>query len=269
MTHVVAKYIDAKYGSGGPGSSRFDPDPDEVHASHVRDCQRKRYWKHSRGHRSDPSVYFELGRIHELLYGAALAFEHDPNIGARELRRLKPWEVVERSDRVIQDVNVSIDVPGGGEIVGECDWVVADAPIDHVEDVQDHEPRIVLADGTEADESIDMLVERVIETKTKNDLSGVRRYGPDEAHVYQVYPYMHALDVDGEIAYLCRDDWDEHVADVEYDPTRWLDVIARARTHMSNYVSDDVPPATPRDEGECRFCPFREECAELGGSPWA
>lgn len=266
---VIEHYLDAKYGGGGPDGSRFDPDPTEVHASQVSDCQRKRFFKHKKGHRSDPSPYFELGRMFELIYGAALAAYHDPDITPDVLAAKHPWEVVERSTRVYQDVSVEIDC-GDFDIVGESDWVVVDesAPQPGIQKVavRDGERTMVTRAGDGI--AYNGCVEKVVETKTKGDVTWVERKGHDKKHEYQVYPYIHAMDCDGEIAYMERDNWSEHVVPVEYDPNFWLDVEARAARHAANMSGDEVPAATPMSDGECKFCPFQEECRENGGSQY-
>jgi hypothetical protein len=283
MSGTIERYLDAKYSAGGPGSSRFDPVDGEVHASQVSDCQRKRKWKHERGTRSDPSPYFELGRVFEVLYGAALAFKHDPDVTEDTLKSHPPWEVVELSTAVVQDVNVEIAIGGGASIVGEADWaVLKPRALQHAREAggpdafEVHEPgdrTVVWDDGTEhelAGGDGATPVEKVVETKTKKDLDWVRRKGPDEKHVYQVYPYMHAFDAPGEIAYMQRNDWEELVVPLEYDEDRWLDSLVRAKAHARNQsgAADGVPPTTPLNEDECRWCDFSHECQQVGGSRW-
>lgn len=264
---TVQEYIDSKYGAGGPGSGRFEPDPNEVHASHLAECQRKRYWKHKRDHSSDPSVYFELGRVFELLYGAALAFEHDPAITQRTLKSNQPWEVAGMSTRVQQDVGVTIELGGGVSITGESDWVVFedDRVFEHATVSEDGERTVTMPDGSEVlyDEGN---IEKVVETKTKGDLAWLD--GPVEKHTYQLYPYMHGLDCPGEVAYMTRDDFQERVYPVEYEETKWLDCVARARRHSANMSGDEVPIATPLDESACKWCDFKDDCRAEGGSEY-
>jgi hypothetical protein len=272
MSDVIQNYLDTKYSVGGPGSSRFDPDASEVHASQLSDCQRKRKWKHDRDHRSGPSPYFELGRVFEILYGAALAHHHDPDIDRDVLKCNPPWEVVEMTDVVVQDVNVTIDI-GTADIVGEADWVVmnltAPGPLDHVH-VEEDGTRTCQFIGGEQSEYSSGWVDKVVETKTTKDLSWKKRKGPDEKHVYQVYPYAHALQCDAEIAYMTRNEWDELVIPVEYDDDMWMDCLLRAREHARNMQAEEgmVAPATPLDDSACHFCPFQHDCAANGGSEY-
>ena len=277
---TIEGYLQDKYSAGGPGSERFDPVDDEVHSSQLSDCQRKRKWKHDRGTRADPSPYFELGRIFEMMYGAALAHEHDPGIETNDLKRHPPWEIVEMTTHVVQDVNVDIDL-GGVSVVGECDWVVLDesCPAAHaheehgvLEEVQVTESGgrgARFGEGQTYDYEQDW-VQKVVETKTTKDLDWKRKRGADDKHVYQVYPYMHALMTEGEIIYMQRNDWEELVFPLEYDADKWLDCVVRARTHARNQKAEEnvVPPTSPLDDSECRWCDFSHECANVGGSRW-
>jgi hypothetical protein len=278
---VIESYLQAKYAAGGPDADRFEPVDDEVHASHLSDCQRKRAWKHNRPREPEASPYFELGRVFELLYGAALAYEHDPGVTTETLRERQPWEVAAASDRVVQDVNVEIPA-GPADIVGEADWVVLGGSCPTVarrDEVGAFDAVRVEADGsrtlvTGSGEGLQYdpaWVEKVVETKTKGDLDWVRRDGPDEKHVYQVYPYMHALDTGGELAYMQRDDWEEHVVQLEYEEDVWLDCLMRARAHARNQgdPGGEAPPTDPLDTSECRWCGFQSECREVGGSRWS
>jgi len=264
---TVKEYLNAKYSVGGPESDRFKPDAEEVHSSQVSECQRKRWWKHDRGHRADPSPYFELGRVFEVMYGAALAFEYDPATTTNVLKKHSPWEVVERAVRVKQDVGITIEL-GECRIIGECDWVVfeSDLTFDHITLRKDG-TRVVYVDGEEYDYE-GRHVTKVVETKTKKDLDWVRQKGPDEKHVYQVYPYVHALNCPGEIAYMQRNDWEELVVPIEYDEDIWMDCMIRAKQHHHNMAGDTVPSTSPLDDDECYFCPFKDECKSIGGSAW-
>jgi len=142
----------------------------------------------------------------------------------------------------------------------------SDLTFDHIA-LRDDGARVVHVDGEEFDYE-GRHVTKVVETKTKKDLDWVRRKGPDKKHVYQVYPYVHALDCPGEIAYMQRNDWEEMVVPVEYDDDVWTDCVMRAKQHHHNMVGDSVPPASPLDESSCRWCPFSDECREMGGSQY-
>lgn len=277
---TVDGFLQAKYSSGGPGSDRFDPVDNEVHSSQISDCQRKRKWKHDRGTRSDASPYFELGRVFEVLYGAALAHEHDPAVDENVLKSMPSWDVIEESTYVVQDVNMEIAIGGGAEIVGECDWVVFDESCPGVRDHEEygHLDKVVVSesgDRTAVFESGDEMIyeagwtNKIVETKTKKDLDWVHKKGPNSEHTYQVYPYMFALDTDGEIVYMQRNDWDELVVPMEFDPDKWLDCVVRARAHAKNQAAGNVvPPTSPIDRNECNWCDFSHECKQVGGSRW-
>lgn len=274
MSRVIEDYLSEKYGDGGPGSSRFDGPADEVHASQLSDCRRKRAWKHQRSYSSGASPYFELGRIFETIYGAALAHHHDPEITSRELNKLQPWEVAPASDWVQQDVNVVIELDGC-TIVGEADWVVYDKTVRSATD--EHVDKVVLtSDGRRVAHGVGGSewdyaggIAKVVETKTKGDIDWVMAEGADRKHQYQVYPYMRAFDSAGEIAYMERDDWSEHVLPVEMPEEQWIDCEIRAKKLARAQAGAEDPPATtPLDEDECHWCPFEDECKKVGGSVW-
>lgn len=205
-----------------------------------------------------------------MMYGAALAHAHDDTIDSRTLNKYHPWQIAQKSKFIQQDVNVKIELKGDNVIVGECDWVVLEIPVksglDRVELSVDGERTMVNGEGDRI--PYDGEVKKVVETKTKKDISWPKVDGPDKKHVYQVYPYMKALDAPGEIVYMQRNDWDEYVVPLDFDDNMWLDAKIRALTHASNVRGDELPPATPLSEGECKWCDFRDECAQNGGSEW-
>lgn len=263
---IIDNFLDAKYGDGGPGSDRFKVDPSEVHASDTSVCQRKHWFRHEYGRVNEASPYFELGRMFEMLYGAALAFEHDPAVTPQTLVKHHPWTIGEGSKLVRQDVKIEIEVTDDVSIVGEVDWVVLSQGIQlnkvtlhqdgsRTEQVTSLEPRAYTG-----------AVEKVVETKTKKNVDWVIKQGADKKHKYQVYPYMQALDAPGEIAYMQRNDWEEYVVPVEMTDNDWLDVEVRVRQLGEVTGQEEVPAATPLEESACKWCSFKEQCKANGGS---
>jgi len=271
MTYVITDYLEAKYGGGGPDSDRFDPEPGEVHSSRISNCQRQYYYKFKRNYNADPSPYFELGTVFELLYGGALANAHDPEVTSEVLNRHAPWDVAERSRMVVQDVNVEVEIPNG-IIVGEADWVVLEEPLDPGEDqpsfveLDENGKRFWVDDSGDGHDG-DPPIAKVVETKTKGDLKWLEG-SPVPKHIYQVMPYMKAMGVPGEIAYMTRDDWQEEVMELELTEDRWLDVVIRAQQHVQNVLGEELPPTTPLKEKACDWCDFSQECRREGGSVW-
>mgnify|MGYP000412063294 CR=1 FL=1 len=264
---VLETYLRERYSDGGADSDRFEPDPEEIHASQIGDCERKRWWKFRRQPEpgADAWPYFELGHTLELTYGAALAVSHDDLPGSL-VESGSPRQIVDASSAVEQDVNVTIEREGH-EITGESDWVVFDSePVDEV--VVDADGEAMWRRGAETGEWSPGMAEKVIETKTTGNMDWKRRNGPSPSHRYQIYPYMRALSSPGEIVYVGRDALDELVYEEPLSRAFWFDVDMRAARHAENYSRDDPPDATPLNESECKFCPFADECAELGGSPY-
>jgi len=264
-------FIRAKYGGGGPGGDRFEDRDDEIHTSRIAECQRKLYWDRRRGGDDDPSVYFELGRVFELMYGGALAWRYG-DLDRSDLQERRIWELAELAPRVWQDVGIEIELEGGVSVPGESDWVVLFE--DAVGTVEEHgrPERCVLhrdgsrsfewADGhvQELDEGSAPPIERVIETKTKNDLSKLD--GPQTKHLYQLVGYTWAFGAPGTLSYTQRDDLELAEYDVGYDKSLVTDARLRVLRHASNLRGDELPAADPPSKWSCYYCPHRHDCAD-------
>lgn len=273
---VLKDYLSAKYGSDSPGSDRFKSEVGEYHASHVADCQRKMWYRFNLGSTpSDPSPYFELGRVFERIYGAALASVYD-DVNENQ----KPLEVVEDSWRVWQNLEMTIEIEDDISLVGESDWVVLRESAQEM--VQQHgrpeeievlvggQRRINWEDGhqnvLEPEEST--VVEFVVETKTTNDVKDKRINGYSDGHFYQVYSYMWAFNCDGKIAYMERDDLSETIFDIDFTEEHRMDVELRVRQHHRNVQSEQVASASPNSRWDCYYCDYQSECQQAGGSKW-
>jgi len=263
---TIQNFLEAKYGDGGPGSDRFEPDPQEIHASSVSVCQRKHFYRSTQGRVNEASPYFELGRMFEMLYGAALAFEHDDTITPQVLVDHHPWEVAEKSKWVQQDVTVTIELEDGPDITGEADWCVLNEPC-ILNGVTLHADGTRTEDvGTAQQREYRDTVAKVVETKTTKDLSWKKANGADEKHKFQVYPYMKCFDSEAEIVYMQRNDWDEYSRTVELSDAQWMDVELRVRKLSEVMQQDKVPAATPLEESACKWCSYKDDCRAAGGS---
>lgn len=255
---VIQEFIENKYGSDSPGSDRFKKERGEVHASQVSNCQRKHYWNHRQPKATDPSIYFELGRMYERMYGRALASVYG-------------------EDMVIQDVGVEIHIHDDLKIVGESDWCILREPFEG-----ENLKYVLETDGTRReireygsrqeghviDEDTEPLVEEVLETKTTRKIKWKRVYGYDESHEYQLSVYMMAMDVPGKIVYMERNDATEWEFEFDRDENMDMDIRIRAQQHYRNLGSDEVPSTSPVSEKECKYCDHQAECKKLGGSKW-
>lgn len=248
---VIDSYIEGKYGSdSAPDSDRFKDELGEYHASQVSNCPRKWFWKFKDPKDNDPSVYFELGRVFETIYGRALR-----------------WQFGDA--RVRQDVGIEIHVDDEITIVGESDWTVFKEGMPQVEKVILHEDgsrTCILPNGDEREYNNE--VERVIETKTTKDVNWKLKYGYSKGHHYQLQTYMWAMNAPGLIAYMSRNELDEVIFDFERDDFMEADMEIRTRRQHQNLKDDEVPETDPMNEQECKYCNWREECKALGGEVW-
>lgn len=254
MDSVVSEYINDKYGSDAPDSDRFKNEIGEYHASEIGTCERRLKWKFERNPQSDPSPYFELGRMYERMYGRALRNKYG-------------------DDRVLQDVEVEIHVTDDITIVGESDWCVLREPYDG-----DTLKYVLHTDGTRVEmrdnetREVDIgeqLVEKVIETKTTKAIKWKQMYGHSDGHEYQIGVYLWAIGVPGYIVYMERNDASEVSFSIPYNKMLCRDIELRARRHHKNMQSDVLPPTTPLSDQQCKYCPFTDECKQIGGSQWS
>lgn len=263
MTDMMMDYIEAKYGTGGPDSDRFENHDHEVHTSQIADCQRKLFLDRREDVEAGASVYFELGRVFEVIYGAALAWQHG-DLSREDVAFNKPWELPGLVDRVQQDVNIHIEFADGATVPGESDWVVYEEGAEPLDEVRlDYETgeRVAVRDGEESEYGGE--VQEVIETKTKNDVSQLD--GPKTKHFYQLYGYMVALDAPGHVAYVERDDLSLREYHVERQDKYDMDLEYRVRQHVRNLRGDEEPDTNPASKWMCYYCEHRDGC---GGSLW-
>lgn len=276
MPNTLQSYIEAKYGGGGPDADRFaDDEDDEVHTSQIASCQRKHYLDRREGKSTEASPYFELGRVFEVLYGAALAWERG-DLDRSALFDNPPWDVPGLADRVEQDVNIAVDF-GGARIPGEADWSVyregwmdevsERGGVDEVAMHPDGSRTVRWADGHETALGPDdeTPIAQVIETKTIKEFS-ILGGEPKTKHWYQCYGYMLALNAPGKISYVQRNDFALRDYELERTDASDMDLEARVRRHVKNLQEDEgVPLATPVNKWSCYYCDHRDEC---DGSLW-
>lgn len=274
MTDIFEDYLFAKYAKGGPDSDRFEDSDDEIHTSEVGRCQRRLWYERRHPQGAEYSPYFELGRVFEVLYGAALAWRYG-DLDEADLADNKPWELAGMVDAVEQDVNIRIGLDGFS-IPGEADWVVyregvldevaAHGGVDLVElncgDLARGGRRVTYDDGHQVvlEEGEPTPVDTVVETKTIKDLS-ILGGSPKESHHHQLWGYMWALNAPGRWAYMVRDDLETVHHEQPLDESLFTDVELRARQHRRNLAEDEYPVANPSNKWECHWCPHRNDCA--------
>jgi CRISPR-associated exonuclease Cas4 len=106
------------------------------------------------------------------------------------------------------------------------------------------------------------------EIKTKKSVDTLK--APSDHHKAQLHAYMAGLSekyeinvTDGVILYGSRNTLDVCVFHIEFDKEFWQDtVVAWAGEHTQYRLDDELPPATPEVDWECKFCDYRERCGK-------
>jgi len=106
------------------------------------------------------------------------------------------------------------------------------------------------------------------EIKTKQSLEHVT--GPSDRHRTQAHAYMRGLTLseyhDSEvnsavIIYGSRTDLDIRAYRVDFDQEFWEDrVLEWAATQTQYQIRNELPPASPETDWECKYCSYRERC---------
>lgn len=262
MTKVISNYLAELYGPDDQPdeNDRWAQKSGRYHASATSNCPRKWHWQWKKD--MDPPAptsypYFYLGNELEDFYGEALAHEYG-------------------ADRVKQDVEFTIWLNDDVKLVGESDWVLFEEDAQRIDKVEHR------ADGSLAiyyegddnpfipfDETPELGIERVFETKTTKDIGWKQKWGHDPAHKYQVMSYMHAFGgIPGSVVYIERNSLAEMHFEFDYDEHMWMDIKFRALSHHRGLENDELPDTDPITQRECRYCPFKQECQDVGGSIW-
>lgn len=251
MSDLLDNWLEDKYTGDQPDDARFKDTRGEYHASNVSQCPRRWYWDFKREGEDSWSPYFELGRVFERIYGRALEWQYG-------------------EDRVKQDVGVTIQLADDIEIVGESDWTIfedgARYEIDEVILNQDGTRDALTEQGELIDYGSDIM--KVVETKTTKNIKWRRKYGYKPQHLYQVQTYMWPMSCPGEIVYMTRNELDEMVFEFDRDEQIEQDIQIRAQRHHMNLLQDDPPDTDPISERQCKYCEWRDECEQMGGSRW-
>ena len=106
------------------------------------------------------------------------------------------------------------------------------------------------------------------EAKSKDSLEYTDE--PNRHHRAQVHAYMKGLSerydqnvTEALILYVSRKTFDLISFRVEFDPFFWRDtVVAWAEANTMYRLNDELPPPTPEQSWECKFCAYKERCGE-------
>jgi len=121
------------------------------------------------------------------------------------------------------------------------------------------DPLIVDADATP-----------ILPTEIKTKSSVEHTSEPNRSHRAQLHAYMAGLSekfgvdlTDGVVMYGSRKTMDVKIFHVEFDEEFWEDVVLEwAADHTHYRLTEELPPAEPENDWECKFCSFRERCGK-------
>ena len=108
----------------------------------------------------------------------------------------------------------------------------------------------------------------LFEIKTKRSVENVE--SPNRHHKAQAHAYMKGLSEkydrnvsEAIILYGSRTSFDIKPFHIDFDPWFWSQtVLDWAETHSIYRLNEDLPPATPEYDWECKFCPYQERCGQ-------
>lgn len=106
------------------------------------------------------------------------------------------------------------------------------------------------------------------EIKTKKSVDDID--APNRHHKAQIHAYMRGLSkkyersiADAIIVYGSRTTLDIASFHIEFDPEFWTETVLEwADSHTAYRLDQDLPPADPEFDWECRFCDYRQRCGQ-------
>lgn len=106
------------------------------------------------------------------------------------------------------------------------------------------------------------------EIKTKAAVDSIS--SPSGSHRAQLHAYMLGLsekfDIkirEGVILYCSRKSFDVRVFHIEFDEEFWDSTVLEWAIAQTQYrLRDELPPAIPESEWECRYCSYRRRCGK-------
>lgn len=106
------------------------------------------------------------------------------------------------------------------------------------------------------------------EVKTKRQFYNLD--APDTHHVAQAHAYLYGLSqkhdnqiTDAVIIYVARKSLELRAFHVSFDEDFWEDrVVSWATTHSQYRLDEELPPADPEWDWECKFCAYQNRCGK-------
>jgi CRISPR/Cas system-associated exonuclease Cas4 (RecB family) len=110
----------------------------------------------------------------------------------------------------------------------------------------------------------------VLPTEVKSTSSVDHLDEPRVEHRAQLHAYLEGLSRKydreirtGAIIYGSREDFEVKVFPVQFDPDFWEDtVLGWASEHTEYRLQEQLPPADPTHDWECKFCDYAERCGK-------
>jgi CRISPR-associated protein Cas4 len=136
----------------------------------------------------------------------------------------------------------------------------------HVE-IEDKDLRIKgVTDPVLVDEESNPL----LPTEVKTTSSIEYKNAPDKRHRAQLHAYLAGLSeeydrslTEGVLIYVSRETFEIKAFQVEFEATFWNEtVMSWANTHTEYRLDDELPPAQPEADWECKYCSYRERCGK-------
>lgn len=108
----------------------------------------------------------------------------------------------------------------------------------------------------------------LFEIKTKRSIENLTH--PNSHHKAQAHAYMKGLSEkydrsisEAVILYGSRTTLDIKPIHIEFDAGFWSEVVLDwAATHTTYRLDDELPPAEPEYDWECKFCPYKQRCGK-------
>lgn len=105
------------------------------------------------------------------------------------------------------------------------------------------------------------------EVKTKGEIDHIDE--PNRHHRAQAHAYMRGLSEDYDcdieeavVIYGSRETLNVRAFHVTFDPDFWQEIVEWAADHTDYRDKQELPPADPKYDWECRYCDYRHRCGQ-------
>jgi CRISPR/Cas system-associated exonuclease Cas4 (RecB family) len=168
-------------------------------------------------------------------------------------------------------VEEDIVLPFLQEVVGtEQIYVRNSMWIDFTADINGHDIRIK---GVTDPVLVDKNSNPLMPTEVKTTSSLEYKDSPNTHHRAQLHAYLAGLSdksdqdlSEGVLIYVSRETLEMKAFRIEFNPIFWREtVLSWAKTHTEYRLEDELSPADPEYDWECKYCSYRERCGKGDG----